>query len=126
MDTTVTTRNKTETVTLTLKLTYAIVPIVAGLDKFLHLLTNWEKYLAPAVVNILPFEPHTFMLIVGVIEIIAGILVFIKPKSGAIVVALWLLGISVNLILTGEYYDIAVRDIVMAIGAYSLYQLADN
>ncbi len=73
-----------------LKFTYAIVPILAGIDKFTHLLTNWDKYLAPAVADIIPFEPHTFMLIVGVIEIIAGIIVLLRPKIGAIIVALWL------------------------------------
>lgn len=106
-----------------LRYTYAIVPIVAGLDKFTHLLTDWNKYLAPAVANILPFSPDTFMSMVGVIEIIAGVLVLIKPKLGSLIVCLWLVGIAINLLLTGEYFDVAVRDLVMAIGAFSLYLL---
>ncbi|MDQ3292759.1 MAG: tRNA (5-methylaminomethyl-2-thiouridylate)-methyltransferase [Bacteroidota bacterium] len=106
-----------------LKYTYGLVPIVAGLDKFTHLLTDWNKYLAPAVADMLPFQPATFMHLVGVIEIIAGILVLIKPKIGSLVVSLWLLGIALNLLLSGQYYDIAVRDIVMAIGAFSLHLL---
>ena len=122
MDTTLT-LNKTLTAATLLKWTYTIVPVVAGLDKFIHLLTNWEKYLAPAIADLLPFEPHTFMLVVGIIEIIAGIIVFIKPKTGALIVSLWLVAIAINLLMTGEYLDIAVRDLVMAVGAYSLYML---
>jgi hypothetical protein len=106
-----------------LKYTYGLVPIVAGLDKFTHLLTDWNKYLAPVVTDILPLQPDTFMYLVGVIEVIAGILVFLKPKIGSLIVSLWLVGIAINLLLTGQYFDIAVRDIVMAIGAFSLYLL---
>lgn len=111
------------TATTLLKYTYGLVPVIAGLDKFTHLLTNWNKYLAPVVADILPFSAGTFMTIVGIIEIIAGVLVFIKPKIGSLIVSLWLVGIAVNLLLTGEYFDIAVRDLVMAIGAFSLYLL---
>lgn len=117
--------DRLSTVRTLLTYTYGIVPIVAGLDKFMHLLTDWTKYLAPAVANIIPFSDHTFMYIVGVIEIIAGILVFLKPKIGSLVVGLWLVGIAINLLLTGQYFDIAVRDAVMAIGAFSLYMLMD-
>jgi hypothetical protein len=106
-----------------LKYTYGLVPIVAGLDKFTLLLTDWTKYLAPAVANVLPFRPDVFMYGAGVVEVLAGMLVLLKPKIGSLVVALWLMGIAINLLLTGEYYDIAVRDVVMAIGAFSLYLL---
>ena len=106
-----------------LKWTYGLVPIIAGADKFTHLLTDWDKYLAPVVADIIPMQPHTFMLIVGVIEIIAGILVLTKPKLGSLIVGLWLVGIVINLLLTGQYFDVAVRDAVMAIGAFSLYTL---
>ena len=106
-----------------LRYTYGVVPIVAGLDKFTHLLTEWDKYLAPAVADILPFSTGTLMGIVGIIEIIAGVLVFIRPKTGALVVSLWLVGIALNLVLTGQYFDVAVRDLVMATGAFSLYLL---
>ncbi|HEY0896900.1 MAG TPA: hypothetical protein VGE15_10150 [Sphingobacteriaceae bacterium] len=109
-----------------LKWTYGLVPIVAGADKFFHILVDWDKYLAPFVAQILPFEPHTFMLIVGVIEIVAGILVLAKPRAGSLIVGLWLIGIALNLILSGQYYDIAVRDTVMAIGAFSLYLLVSD
>lgn len=106
-----------------LRWTYGLVPIVAGADKFLHLLTDWNKYLAPVVTDIIPLSPGAFMGIVGVIEIIAGILVIVKPKIGSLVVACWLLGIVVNLLLTGQYFDVAVRDAVMAIGAFCLFML---
>jgi uncharacterized membrane protein YphA (DoxX/SURF4 family) len=111
-------------VTTLLKLTYGLVPIVAGADKFTELLVNWDQYLAPQLANVLPFAPHTFMLIVGVIEIVAGLIVLFRPKLGSIIVCLWLLCIAFNLLLTGQYYDIAVRDAVMAIGAFSLFTLA--
>lgn len=118
--------DKITRVTTLLKWTYGLVPIIAGADKFFHLLTDWHKYLAPVVTDIIPLEPHTFMYIVGVIEIIAGIIVLVKPKIGSLIVAFWLIGIVVNLLLTGEYYDIAVRDAVMAIGAFSLYILVND
>ena len=110
--------------TAILKWTYGLVPIVAGADKFMHILTDWDKYLAPAIANMLPFSASSFMSMVGIIEIIAGVLVLVKPKIGSLVVALWLTGIALNLILTGQYFDVAVRDLVMAIGAFSLYLLS--
>ena len=110
--------------TAILKWTYGLVPIVAGADKFMHILTDWDKYLAPAIANMLPFSASSFMSMVGIIEIIAGVLVLIKPKIGSLVVALWLTGIALNLLLTGQYFDVAVRDLVMAIGAFSLYLLS--
>jgi uncharacterized membrane protein YphA (DoxX/SURF4 family) len=113
-----------EKVTSLLRWTYGLVPIVAGADKFMHILADWDKYLAPTVADVLPMQPHAFMNIVGIIEIIAGVLVLIKPRIGSLIVALWLLGIAFNLLLTGQYYDVAVRDTVMAIGAFSLYMLS--
>jgi uncharacterized membrane protein YphA (DoxX/SURF4 family) len=107
-------------VQLILKLTFGLVPIVAGLDKFTNLLTDWSKYLN---VDIIPFDPPVFMMIVGVIEIAAGILVLIKTELGAYVVAAWLVCIALTLVLSMNYLDVAVRDIVMAIGAYSLARL---
>jgi uncharacterized membrane protein YphA (DoxX/SURF4 family) len=115
--------SQTEKVISILRWTFGLVPIVAGADKFMHLLTDWDKYLAPAIANILPMSPHSFMNIVGIIEIVAGILVLIKPKIGSVVVGLWLIGIAINLLLTGQYYDVAVRDVVMAISAFSLSML---
>jgi uncharacterized membrane protein YphA (DoxX/SURF4 family) len=109
-----------------LRWTYGLVPIVAGADKFANILTDWDKYLAPVVTDIIPLTPNTFMGIVGVIEIVAGIIVLVKPKIGSLIVGFWLLGIVINLLLTGQYYDIAVRDAVMSIGAFSLFMLLNG
>ncbi len=106
--------------------TYGLVPIVAGADKFSNILTDWSQYLAPIVTDIIPLSPQTFMSIVGVIEIIAGIVVLMKPRIGSLVVGCWLVAIAINLLLTGQYFDVAVRDIVMAIGAFSLYMLSSE
>lgn len=107
-----------------LRLTYGLVPIVAGLDKFTNLLTHWEKYLHPGLASMLPFSPHTFMMIVGVIEIVAGIIVLIKPATGGLIVMAWLAVIALTLIASGNYIDVAVRDLTMAIGAYSLSRIS--
>ena len=115
--------NRVDRVTSVLRWTYGLVPIVAGADKFTHLLTDWNQYLAPVVTRIIPLSPDVFMSIVGVIEIIAGIIVLARPRLGSFIVGCWLLAIAVNLVLTGQYFDIAVRDIVMAIGAFSLHTL---
>src|SRR5919204_7019623 len=85
---------------------FIVAPLVAGADKFFQLLVNWDQYLAPAIAGILPVAPHTFMLIVGVIEIVAAGLVAFKPRVGAYVVAAWLWGIIVNLLLVPGYYDV--------------------
>jgi len=103
---------------------FTLAPILAGADKFFHLMTNWDMYLATPVAKILPFSAHTFMLIVGVIEIAAGILVAVLPRVGGFVVAAWLMGIVVNLLLPPGYYDIALRDFGLALGAFSLGLLA--
>ncbi len=107
-----------------LKLTIGIDPIVAGLDKFTDLLTSWENYLHPGLASMLPFAPHTFMMIVGVIEIIAGVIVLAKPAIGGYIVMAWLTLIALTLLASGNYLDVAVRDLVMAIGAFSLARLA--
>lgn len=120
------TTNKVSRVTTILRWTYILVPILAGLDKFTEILTDWDKYLAPIVTDILPLEAQTFMYIVGVIEITAGVIVLLRPKIGSLIVALWLMSIVINLLLTGQYFDIAVRDATMAIGALSLYILMNS
>lgn len=109
-----------------LVITYGIIPIVAGADKFTNLLTDWEKYLNPIIANSLPFSDHTFMLIVGVIEIIAGVLIFIKPDKGAYLVCVWLVLIALSLIASGNYLDVAVRDLAMAVGAFSLAKISSK
>jgi hypothetical protein len=107
-----------------LKFTYGLVPIVAGADKFTNILTNWEQYLNPGIKQMLPFGANTFMMIVGVIEIVAGIIVLAKPNIGAWIVSAWLVLIAFTLIFSGHYLDVAVRDIVMAIGAFVLAKLS--
>ena len=106
-----------------LKLTFGIVPIVAGADKFSNLLAHWSDYLNPTLADLLPFSSSTFMMIIGVIEIVAGVLVLIKPKAGALVVSAWLVLIALTLIASGQFLDVAVRDLVMAVGAFTLYAL---
>jgi uncharacterized membrane protein YphA (DoxX/SURF4 family) len=109
-----------------LKYTYGLVPIVAGLDKFTNLLTDWKNYLSPSMVNMLPLSAGAFMAIVGVIEIVAGVLVLVRPLIGAWVVMAWLVAIALTLIFGGHYFDVAVRDLVMAIGAWSLAKLSQS
>lgn len=113
-----------ENVKTLLKFTYGLIPIVAGADKFTNILTNWSQYLNPNIKSILPVSDHTFMMIVGVIEIIAGVLVFINTQKGAYLVSAWLLLIALSLLVSGNYLDIAVRDIAMSIGAFSLAKLS--
>jgi uncharacterized membrane protein YphA (DoxX/SURF4 family) len=109
-----------------LKYTFGLVPIIAGLDKFTNILTDWSQYVSTGMADMLPFEASTFMMIVGIIEIVAGLLVFIKPKIGALVVMAWLIGIALTLILSWNFVDVAVRDLVMAIGAFSLFKLSEE
>src|SRR5205085_9942418 len=101
---------------LILHIGFAVLPILAGLDKFFHLLVNWDQYLAPAVARALPVSGHTFMLAVGVVEVVAGLLVAFWPRVGAWVVALWLWGIIVNLLLAQNFYDIALPDFGLSLG----------
>ena len=103
---------------------FTALPILAGLDKFAHVLVNWDHYLAPQIANLLPVSGHTFMLVVGVIEVAAGALVFLWPRVGAVVVALWLWGIILNLLLLSGYYDVALRDFGLSLGALALARLA--
>jgi hypothetical protein len=107
-----------------LRFTFGIVPIIAGLDKFTDLLTDWDMYLHPGIASMLPFSVHTFMQIVGVIEIIAGILVFVRPVVGGYIVMVWLICIALQLIASGKYFDVAVRDLVMSISAMSMARLS--
>ena len=106
-----------------LHVAFVAAPILAGIDKFFHVLVNWDIYLAPIVNRILGGHGHQFMLAVGVIEIVAGIGVLLKPKIFAYVVAAWLLGIIVNLLLVPGFYDIALRDLGLCLGALALGRL---
>ncbi|WP_298758208.1 hypothetical protein [uncultured Psychroserpens sp.] len=109
-----------------LKYTFGLVPIIAGFDKFTNLLTDWSQYVSTGFSELLPFEASTFMVIVGIIEIVAGGLVFLKPKTGAFVVMAWLIVIALTLVFSGHYIDVAVRDLVMAVGAFSLAKLSED
>ena len=110
-----------------LRLGFTVAPILAGGDKFLGLMTNWDKYLAPIVPKTLDIASHTFMMGVGAIEIVAGLLVALKPRIGGFVVAAWIAGIILNLVLNPDHYwDVALRDLGLLIGALSLGLIASD
>ena len=109
---------------LLLRTVFTVAPILFGLDKFTNILTDWTTYLAPVATSVVPVTPQTFMYIVGVVEIIAGIMVAVRPRFGSLLVAVWLLGIIVNLLVLGEYYDVALRDFGLLVGALALNRLA--
>src|SRR5690242_12903943 len=103
-----------------LRLGFTAAPVLFGLDKFAGVLTDWEGYLAPSIDRLVPGTAHQAMLAVGVVEIVAGIVVAVLPRFGGYLVAAWLGGIIVNLLLLGDYYDVALRDAGLLIGALSL------
>lgn len=107
-----------------LRYTYGLVPIVAGLDKFTHLLTDWTAYVGQNIQGMLPVAVGTWMMVVGVIEMAAGALTLARPRIGALVVAGWLVVVALVLVSGGRYFDVAVRDLVMAVGAYALARLS--
>ncbi len=107
-----------------LRFAFTVAPIVAGLDKFFHLLVDWDKYLPPIVNNLVSGHGHQLMLAVGVIEVIAGIGVFLKPRIFAYIVAVWLLIIILNLLVIPGYFDIALRDFGLLLGALALARLS--
>lgn len=107
-----------------LRTVFTIAPIAFGLDKFAGLLTDWEQYLAPWVNDLVPGTAHQAMLAVGVIEIVAGILVAVRPDLGGYVVAAWLAGIILNLVTMGDFLDVALRDFGLLVGALALARLA--
>ena len=109
---------------LLLRTVFTLAPIVFGLDKFIGLLTDWEGYLAPWINDLVPGSAHDAMLMVGVVEIVAGLAVAVRPRFGGLLVAAWLAGIIVDLVSTGEYYDIALRDAGLLVAAVSLSLLA--
>ena len=109
-----------------LHLGFVVAPVIAGLDKFSHFLVNWDIYLAPVIARLSPIGGHGLMLAIGVIEIVAGILVAIKPRIGAYVLSAWLLGIVINLLLIPGYFDIALRDFGLSLGALALGRLSEE
>ena len=103
---------------------FVAAPLLMGADKFLNLLTNWEKYLAPSFLNLSPLNAAATMRAVGVVEIVAALVVALRPRIGAYVVAAWLAGIILNLLLVGGYYDVALRDFGLCLGALALGRLS--
>lgn len=107
-----------------LRIGFTVAPILFGLDKFAHVLVDWDVYLASEFTDLLSAEAHTLMYFVGAIEIVAGIVVFLRPRFGGYLVAAWLAGIIVNLLLMADYYDVALRDFGLLLGALALARLA--
>lgn len=105
---------------------FTVAPIIAGLDKFLHFLVNWDQYLPETVARVSPIPAHTLMLVVGVIEIVAGIGVALKPRIFAYIVAAWLAVIIINLLLVPGYFDIALRDLGLLLAALALGRLSQQ
>jgi hypothetical protein len=111
-----------------LHVAFTIAPLLAGADKFFHLMVNWDQYLSPVAVRMLPasVSAHTFMRAVGVVEIIAALIVAVAPVLGGWIVGLWLCGIVLNLLSIPGYFDIALRDVGLALGAFALARLASE
>lgn len=109
---------------LLLRIGFTVAPILFGLDKFFNVLVDWEKYLAPVVNDLVPGNAHQAMLVVGAIEILAGLVVALRPRFGGYLVAAWLAGIIVNLLAIPGHYDIALRDFGLLLGALTLARLA--
>ena len=109
-----------------LHVAFVIAPLLAGADKFFHVMVNWDQYLSPLAVRVLPasVSAHTFMRAVGVVEIVAALIVAVAPAIGGWVVGLWLCGIVLNLLSIPGYFDIALRDFGLALGAFALARLA--
>lgn len=117
--------HRTETAYWALRLTFGVVPIVAGLDKFTNLLADWTAYLSPLAVRLLPVSPHAFMMLVGLVEIVVGIGVLAGyARVFGWIAAAWLLCIALNLLSTGHYLDVAARDVALAVSAFALAQVA--
>lgn len=109
---------------LLLRTVFTVAPIIFGLDKFTNLLTDWTMYLAPVATSVVPVSAQSFMYVVGVVEIIAGIAVAVRPRFGSLLVAVWLLDIIVNLLVLGSYFDVALRDFGLLVGALALNRLS--
>jgi hypothetical protein len=107
-----------------MRIGFTVAPILFGLDKFTDWMTNWDKYLAPQFSDWAHLQPHTAMLVVGVIEVVAGLVVLVAPKFGGYLVAVWLAAIIVNLAVIGGYWDIALRDFGLLLAALALARLA--
>ena len=111
---------------LILRTAFTVAPIVFGLDKFFNILTDWPQYLAPWIDGIVPGTAQQAMYLVGVVEIVAGIVVALRPRIGGLIVAAWLLGIIINLLTLPGYYDVALRDVGLFAAAIALWRLASR
>ena len=109
---------------LLLRTVFTVAPIIFGLDKFTNLLTHWTMYLAPVATSVVPLPAQTLMYVVGVVEIVAGLAVALRPRFGSLLVAVWLLGIIINLLVLGSYFDVALRDFGLLVGALALNRLS--
>jgi uncharacterized membrane protein HdeD (DUF308 family) len=109
-----------------LHIAFTIAPIIAGLDKFTNLLVDWSTYLPSVVTNVLTMSGHSFMYIIGAIEIVAGLVVYFKPRFGGYLVAVWLWAIILNLLLIPGFYDVALRDFGLSLGALALARLSEG
>jgi uncharacterized membrane protein YphA (DoxX/SURF4 family) len=108
-----------------LRIGLGLGPFLAGLDKFFNILADWSMYLSPLAARVIPVSPTTFMHLVGIIEMIVGLIVLAGfTRWGGYIVMAWLISIAINLVTTGMYYDLAVRDIEIALGAFALAQLS--
>jgi uncharacterized membrane protein YphA (DoxX/SURF4 family) len=107
-----------------LRIGLTIAPILFGLDKFAHVLVDWDKYLAPEFTDLFNAQAHTLMYFVGAIEVVAGLAVLVRPRFGGYLVAAWLTGIIINLLMMADFYDVALRDFGLALAALTLARLA--
>jgi uncharacterized membrane protein YphA (DoxX/SURF4 family) len=119
-----TTRAPARQAFLLLRTVFTVAPIVFGLDKFTNILADWTMYLAPQATALVPLPAQTLMYVVGVVEIIAGIAVAVRPQFGSLLVAAWLGGIILNLLLLGAFFDVALRDFGLFVGALALNRLS--
>jgi hypothetical protein len=118
--------NKINQARAAMRAVFGLVPLLAGLDKFLNLLTNWEVYLSPFARRMLPVKDTTFMRAVGGIEMLVGLSILTKwPRQGAYVASAWLLLIALNLLTTGHFFDVAARDVALAVCAFALARLTE-
>jgi uncharacterized membrane protein YphA (DoxX/SURF4 family) len=109
---------------LLLRTVFTVAPIIFGLDKFTNILADWTIYLAPQATALVPLPAQTLMYAVGVVEVLAGIAVAVRPRFGSLLVAAWLFGIIINLLLLGAFFDVALRDFGLLVGALALNRLS--
>lgn len=120
----ITTMDPAQQAFLLLRTVFTVAPLVFGLDKFTNLLADWTIYLAPQATALVPLPAQTLMYAVGVVEILAGIAVAVRPRFGSLLVAAWLAGIIINLLLLGAFFDVALRDFGLLVGALALNRLS--